>query len=61
MICICKFCPNLLYARTNNSFMTDPLNIILVDFGACFLGYVQLSIYSTRAIFNKYFVAMTNR
>jgi len=40
------------------SFMTDPLNIIFDDFSTWLLfckDQVQLSIYSTRALFHKYF------
>ena len=46
------------------SFMTDPLNIIFDDFGIMMsrlLYRVQLSIYSTRALFHKNLVAMENR
>jgi len=41
--------------------MTDPLTIIFDDFGIWFLDQVQLSIYSSRALFHKYFVAMKYR
>ena len=37
--------------------MTDPLNIIFDDFGIWLRGYmIELSIYFTRALFDKYFV-----
>ena len=47
-----------------HSFRTDPVNTVFDNFGIMMsrlLDRVQLSIYSTRALFHKNFVAMENR